>query len=138
MIKRLTLIVLILYALPCSAAKLEISGAWIKNLPMVVPVRAGYMSIVNKQTRTITITWAKSEDFARIEVHQSVEKNGVLSMRPVHALEIASGETVKLEPGGIHLMMMEPLKTLTPGSKVVVTIGYDDQTTQNIEMIVRK
>jgi len=138
MIKRLALIALIFYALPCSAAKLQITEAWIKNLPMVVPMRAGYMNIYNNQTRTINIVWLKSEAFAGIEIHRSVEKDGMMSMHPVSVLAISSGETVRLAPGGIHLMMMNPLITLVPGNKIVVTVGYDDQSTQNIEMIVRK
>ena len=138
MIKRLALIALIFYALPCSAAKLEITEAWIKNLPMVVPMRAGYMDISNNQAQTIKIERLQSEAFARIEIHRSVEKDGLMSMQPVSVLAISSGETVRLAPGGFHLMMMNPLKTLVPGIKVVVTIGYDDQSTQDIEMIVRK
>ena len=138
MIKTLFFVTLLFYAIPGSAAKLEITEAWIKNLPMVVPVRAGYMNISNNQHRTTTIEWLESESFAQIEIHRNVEKDGVSSMRPVHALTIASGETLQLAPGSLHLMMMGPLDKLAPGNKVLVTVGYDDQTTQNIEMIVRK
>lgn len=138
MIKRLALIALIFYTLPCSAAKLEITDAWIKNLPMVVPMRAGYMDIYNNQAQTIKIDWLKSESFTRIEIHRSVEKDGLTRMLPVSVLAISPGETVRLAPGGIHLMMMNPLKTLVPGDYCVVTIGFDDQSTQEIEMIVRK
>jgi copper(I)-binding protein len=138
MIRRLALIALIFYALPCSAAKLQITEAWIKNLPMVVPMRAGYMDIFNNQARTVNIVWLKSEAFARIEIHRSVEKEGMMSMHPVSVLAISSGETVRLAPGGFHLMMMNPLKKLAPGEYCIVTIGYDDQSTQNIEMIVKK
>jgi copper(I)-binding protein len=138
MIKRLAFIALIFYALPCSADNLQITEAWIKNLPAVVPVRAGYMNIENKQPQTTTIKWLKSESFARIEVHRSVETNGVMSMQPIDALAIAPGETLQLAPGGFHLMMMNPVKSMAPGDKIVVIIGYDDQSTQNIEMIVKK
>ena len=129
---------LILCALPCSAAQLEITEAWIKNLPMVVPMRAGYMDISNNQTQTIKIEWLESEAFSRIEIHRSIEKDELTSMQPVNSLSISPGETVRLAPGGIHLMMMNPVKTLAPGNKIIVTIGYDDQSTQIIEMIVRK
>ena len=138
MIKRLALITLIFFTLPCSAANLQITEAWIKNLPMSVPMRAGYMDISNNQAETIKIEWLKSEAFARIEIHRSVEKDGMMSMHPVSVLAISPGETVRLAPGGIHLMLMNPLTTLVPGNKIVVTIGYDDQSTQKIELIVRK
>ncbi len=138
MIKRLVFIALFLCALPASAEKLEISEAWIKNLPMAVPVRAGYMSIINNQAHTATIEWLTSDAFARIEIHRSIEKDGLVSMQPVHTLAIGPGESLQLAPGGLHLMMMNPLKGLVPGNKIILTIGYDDQSTQIIDMIVRK
>ena len=121
-----------------ASADLQVNDAWIKNLPMSVPMRAGYMDISNNQAQTIKIEWLKSEAFARIEIHRSAEKDGMMSMHPVNVLAISAGETVRLAPGGIHLMMMNPLITLVPGNKIVVTIGYDDQSTQKIEMMVRK
>ncbi len=138
MILRLVLVALIFYALPVSAANLLITEAWIKNLPAVVPVRAGYMSIANGQANSVTIKRLTSESFGRIEIHRSIEKDGVVSMQPIHALTIGPDESFRLAPGGYHLMMMNPVKTLVPGNKVIVTIGFDDQSTQNIEMIVRK
>lgn len=138
MILRLVLIALIFYSLPVTAANLLITEAWIRNLPAVMPVRAGYMSIANVQTQAITIERLTSESFDRIEIHRSIEKDGVMSMQPVHALTIEPNETLQLAPGGYHLMMMHPLKTLEPGNKIIVTIDFDDQSTQNIEMIVRK
>ena len=138
MIKRLVFIVMFLFALPCWAANLQIHEAWIKDLPAVVPVRAGYMTIVNRQAQKVIIESLVSESFARIEIHQTVEDNGLMSMRPVELLTIEPGETLKLAPGGMHLMMMNPLKPLKPGNKIAVTISYNDQSTQTIELIVRK
>jgi copper(I)-binding protein len=68
MIKRLLLIGLLVFALPVSAENLQITDARIKNLPTVVPVRAGYMKISNKQSRTITILSLESNAFESIKM----------------------------------------------------------------------
>jgi copper(I)-binding protein len=138
MIRPLIFIALVFYALPGVAARLLITEAWIKNLPPVVPVRAGYMNITNNQLKATTIERLSSESFARIEVHRSIEKEGVTSMQRVHALTIEPNQTLQLTPGDYHLMMMEPVKNLQPGNIVKVAIGYTDKSTQIIDMIVRK
>lgn len=138
MIRPLVFIALVFYALPSVAAELLITEAWIKNLPAVVPVRAGYMNITNNQKQTAEIEWLTSESFARIEIHQSIKKNDLMSMQPVHVLAIGPNQTLQLTPGSYHLMMMDPVKNLQPGNIVKVIIGYADKSTQIIEMIVRK
>ena len=47
----------------------------------------------------------------RVEIHEMAMDNGVMKMRPLDkGLDIAPGKTVKLAPGGYHLMLMD-LKT---------------------------
>jgi copper(I)-binding protein len=138
MIKQSLLLVLLIYALPVSAENLQITDAWIKNLPAVVPVRAGYMKISNTRGQDITILSLESKLFEDIHIHQTFEVDGVASMRAIGDLTIRAGESLELAPGGFHLMMMNPLGELSPGQKVVVTLHYQDQKTQTIEMVVRK
>jgi copper(I)-binding protein len=138
MIKQSLLLVLLIYALPVSAENLQITDAWIKNLPAVVPVRAGYMKISNTRGQDITILSLESKLFEDIHIHQTFEVDGVASMRAIGDLTIRAGESLELAPGGFHLMMMNPLEELTPGQKVVVTLHYQGQKTQTIEMVVRK
>jgi copper(I)-binding protein len=136
--KRSLLLTLLICSLPAAAESLQITDAWIKNLPMAVPVRAGYMHISNHQSLEVTIVSLESKSFESIEIHQSLEADGMMSMRPVDALSIPAGGSMELAPGGFHLMMMNPLEQLIPGEKVAVTLHYQDQKTQTIDMVVRK
>ena len=138
MTKPSLLFALLIYSLPAAAESLQITDAWIKNLPMAVPVRAGYMHISNKQNLEVTIVSLQSKSFENIEIHRSLEVDGMMSMRPVEALSIAAGESLELAPGGFHLMMMNPLEELIPGQIVTLTLYYQDQKTQVIEMEIRK
>ncbi len=138
MMKRSLLFALLIFSLPAAAENLQITDAWIKNLPMAVPVRAGYMHIANHQSLEVTIVSLQSKSFESIEIHQSLEADGMMTMRPVDRLSIPVGGSLELAPGGFHLMMMHPLEQLIPGQKVSVTLHYQDQKTQTIEMVVRK
>lgn len=121
-----------------SAATLQITDAWIRYLPPVVPVRSGYMTINNNSGVTVEITDVESEVFTQVEIHETVTKDGMMSMRPVLPLEIPAGETVKLLPGGLHLMMMKPDRPLNPGSRVDVILHFDNNESQVLKMTVRK
>ncbi|MCZ6724058.1 MAG: copper chaperone PCu(A)C [Gammaproteobacteria bacterium] len=138
MIKRSLLLALLIYSLPAAAESLQFTDAWIKNLPMAVPVRAGYMHIFNNQSLEVTIVSLESKSFESIQIHQSLEVDGMMSMRPVDTLSIPAGESPVLAPGGFHLMMMNPQEQLIPGEKVAVTLHYQDRKTQTIDMVVRK
>ena len=51
---------------------------------------------------------------------------GVMKMRPVEkGLTIDPGKTVKLAPGGYHLMMMDLKSQLKQGDKVPVTLEFE-------------
>lgn len=136
--KYLTLLALLTISLPSVADTLKISDAWIKNLPPVVPMRAGYMTIENQSVQTLKIVEVESEVFTQVDIHETVEKNGMMSMQPMSPLVIPAGSTIKLAPGGIHLMMMQPKESLKPGDQVNVTLSFDDGNTQTLQMTVRK
>ena len=48
----------------------------------------------------------------------------------------ARGELV-LEPGGLHLMLMEPQQSLTAGADVVLTLSFDNGWTVEVDVPVR-
>ncbi len=138
MIRRLIALALLVTSLPLAAAGLIITDAWIKDLPAAVPMRAGYMSITNSGAMERSIVSLSSESFMHIDIHQSIEKDGMISMQPVHAFSIPPGKSMQLAPGGFHLMMMNPLQPLSLGDQISVTLQFDDQSTQIIQMVVRK
>ena len=62
----------------------------------------------------------------KIEVHEMAMDDGVMKMRPVEGgLAIDPGKTVKLAPGGYHLMMMDLKSPLKQGDKLPVTLQFE-------------
>lgn len=125
-------------SLSSAAANLEISDAWIKNLPSVVPVRSGYMLIRNNSAQAVSITNIESEVFTQIDIHETVEKNGMITMRPVMKLNIPAGQIFQLSPGGFHLMMANPNRELKPGDRIDVTLHFESGESRLIKMTVKK
>jgi copper(I)-binding protein len=68
-----------------------------------------------------------SADIAgKVEVHEMAMNNGVMTMRPLdNGLTIDPGKTVKLAPGGYHLMMFDLKAPLKQGDKLPVTLEFE-------------
>ena len=132
---RLALILLLMFS-PIASAELDVRDPWIKNLPASVPVRAGYMTIHNPQSKAVSIVSLRSNAFASIEIHQTIEQDGMMRMEQVPSLKIESNSRVQLVPGGLHLMMMNPSEPTQPGDLLEIVIVLDDGSEQRVEMQV--
>jgi copper(I)-binding protein len=136
-IPKILLILALLF--PAGAfAELEISEARIKNLPPTVPVRAGYMTIHNPSQIAVSIVAIRSDAFASVEIHRSVMHDGMMRMDPVNNLQIAPGASLQLAPGGLHLMMMQPVQETRPGDDIEIILQLDDGSEQRLMMKVIK
>jgi hypothetical protein len=137
LVSKILLILVLLF--PAGAfAELEISEARIKNLPPTVPVRAGYMTIHNASQTAVSIVAIRSDAFAKVEIHRSVMKDGMMHMDPVDNLQIAPGASLQLAPGGLHLMMMQPVQATQPGDEIEIILQLDDGSEQRLMMKVIK
>ncbi|MGZ2257052.1 copper chaperone PCu(A)C [Roseobacter sp. A03A-229] len=65
----------------------------------------GYLTITNTGDTDDKLIGVRA-DFPKVELHTTEEKDGVARMMHVEAIEIPAGETVALEPGGLHVMFM--------------------------------
>ncbi len=119
-------------------AELEISDAWIKNLPPSIPVRAGYLTLYNPTTMQQIVRHIDSPAFGRIEMHRTIEQEGMMRMEPVEELIIEPGARLRLEPGGLHLMMMQTVNPTRPGDVIAIRLRYADGSNQVVEMKVKK
>lgn len=70
---------------------------------------AAYLSLGNNTGESIIISRVASDDFERVEMHESSLENGIARMRRVDALSIAPKSSLVLRRGGKHLMLMGPI-----------------------------
>jgi hypothetical protein len=67
---------------------------------------------------------AKSPVADRVEIHNSIMKDGIMKMMQMEELVIPAGEMVMLKPGGFHVMLMGLKKPLTEGTDFPVTLDF--------------
>jgi copper(I)-binding protein len=108
------------------AGDLVISQPWSRATPAGAKVGAGYLTIENKGSAVDKLLSVSGDAAGKIEVHEMATIDGVMKMRPLDKpLAIEPGKTVKLAPGGYHLMMMDLKNPLKPGDKVPLTLEFE-------------
>jgi copper(I)-binding protein len=119
-------------------ADVKFNNGWIKQLPPVVPMRAGYMQIENPSMQDIEVTAIRSDFFESVEIHESMMADGMMKMVELDHLLIPAGKRVDLKPGSKHLMLITPKTNLQLGDKVDLIITFSDKTSQTVQLEVRQ
>jgi len=108
------------------AGDLVITQAWSRATPGGAKIAGGYLTIQNKGPKADRLIGGSGDVTDRIEVHEMTTTNGVMTMRALDkGLTIAPGQTVRLAPGGYHLMMFDLKSPLKQGDKVPVTLEFE-------------
>lgn len=116
--KKALLTLLALLPLAVQAEYLEISDAWVRAAPPNARVMVAYANIKNTSDFDIWITDAGSEGFGAVELHETVETDGMASMIHLNFVKVAPGQTVSFKPGGKHFMLFRPTKSHAAGDNI--------------------
>lgn len=99
-------------------------------------VAAVYFTAHNGQEVADRLLGVSSPAAGRAEIHETVEEDGVMRMRPVEAVPIGPGEEVRFEPGGYHVMLFDLTEPLEVDSTVTVVLEFERAGQIPIEAIV--
>lgn len=120
------------------AGSLEIKHPWSAKAPPVAPVLGGYLTIVNTGSQPDRLLGATSPIADRMELHESSMSDGVARMRPIQGgIDIAPGQTLKLQPGGMHLMLVNPKQRPAEGEGFKATLQFEKAGLVEVEFLVQ-
>ena len=80
---------------------------------------AGYFTLTNNGDTAVAITSVQSPQFGSVEMHETLLDDGVARMRALDRIVVEAGTRLRFEPGGKHLMLMQPA-----GSPQAVTLQF--------------
>ena len=108
------------------AGDLVITQAWSRATPGGAKIGGGYLTIENKGSAPDRLIGGSADVAGKGEVHEMAMNNGVMTMRALDkGLAIEPGKSVKLAPGGYHLMLMDLKSPLKQGDKLPVTLEFE-------------
>lgn len=120
-----------------TAGDLEIIHPHIPQPAVSAKAAGGFMAITNNGTETERLIGIETDIAMKAEVHESrVDANGVGTMTHIDAVEIPPGETVNLEHGGYHIMLMGLTGPLTEGELHKATLIFERAGRLEIEFMI--
>lgn len=86
---------------------------------------AGYMTLRNTGARPDKLIAAATPLARTVELHTHIREGEVMRMRPVADIPVPAGQTVRLRPGGLHVMLIGLTEPLRQGAEVPLTLRFE-------------
>lgn len=100
-------------------------------------VGAVFMTLKNSGPAADALVAAESPVAARAELHTHIREGEIIRMRPVEAIDVPPGGTVSLQPGGLHVMLIDLRQPLRQGEAFPLTLTLAKAGTMTIQVPVK-
>jgi periplasmic copper chaperone A len=120
-----------------SAANLTVVGLWSRPTPPAATVGAVYFSITNAGRTADRLIGLSSPVARTVEIHESRMVQGIMQMRAVAFVECPPGTAVKIEPGGLHVMLIGLMRPLEAGMEFPLSLRFRDAGVLTVQVPVR-
>lgn len=104
---------------------LYVDQAWIQLNPNPSAPAAGYF-VIHGGEQPVQLLRVTSDGAMRIDMHQSVMTNGMMTMEPIESVDVPAKETVRFEPGGKHLMIHQINPAILKTGKLTMTMLFSN------------
>ena len=118
------------------AQPLTASDAWVRAVPGS-DIAAAYLSLSNSGPAPMTIIGVSSPAAASAMIHETSAQEGQSRMRPRAQLIVPAGQTIRFEPGGLHIMLHELKQPVQPGQSVGLIFQLAGGGTLQVAAVVR-
>jgi copper(I)-binding protein len=115
---------------------LIVQDAWVRQVPGS-DVAAVYLTLRNPTTKPISIVGVESSLASHAMIHETQTESGQSKMRPHEQLVVPPGKTVKLEPGGLHVMLHGVTHPPAVGQSVQLALLLADGNKVQVAAVVR-
>lgn len=125
-------------ALAATADQVSVANPYVRLAPPGAPTTGAFMVIRNGGDKDIKVLKADNPASKFTELHTHLNEGGVMKMRQVPGIDIkAKGEAV-LQPGGLHVMLIDLKAPLKEGDVVPITLSFDDGSSKTVDAKVAR
>ncbi len=110
---------------PALAASVHITEAWAPPSLKGVKNGVAFVTIANDADQPDTLTGAETPSAASAELHTHEMQGDVMQMRAVKSITIPANETVAMQPGGLHIMLLQLNHELKEGDTVPLILHFE-------------
>ena len=116
---------------------LQIEHPWSRAVATKAATAAGYMAIHNIGKEPDRLIGASTPRARTVEIHEMTMIDNVMRMRPVAGgIQIRPGESVRIAPNGLHLMIVGPDEGFVLGARIPMTLEFERAGKVEVELAV--
>ncbi|MEM9420938.1 MAG: copper chaperone PCu(A)C [Pseudomonadota bacterium] len=102
---------------------ISVTPGFARKPPKGASATAGYIALSSEvDDKLLSVT---SPDAGAVELHTAGMVDGVMRMRQLDNIALPAGEFITLEPGGLHLMIMQPSDRLAQAETIELTLHFE-------------
>lgn len=116
---------------------LSVSDVWARTSPMEAANGAAYMVISNAGASDDKLVGAQADVSSTVELHETKEVDGMMSMAPVASVAVPAGGQAELKPGGYHVMFIGLKRPLKAGDTFPLTLIFEQAGEVQVQAEVR-
>jgi periplasmic copper chaperone A len=116
---------------------ISVAQAWSRPTPPVATQGAAYLTIRNSGVKPDRLLSVATPIAGSAEVNETRSLNGVVQMRALPSLIISPGQTLRLEPGALHIMLLNLVHPLTAGTVYPLTLNFRNAGAVTVQVEVR-
>lgn len=102
---------------------LEIAHVWAR--PSTGKTGAAYFDIANAGKADDALIGVETDAAAKVQIHDMTMDGNVMRMRKIDRVPVAAGQTVKIAPGGLHIMLIGLKAPLTEGGSFPMRVSFE-------------
>lgn len=117
---------------PAAVGEVTIADTWIRATDGTEDptMTAAFGVLTNHTDKALTVVSATNSASDHTELHEMAMEGGAMVMRPVAGgISVPADGATTLEPGGLHVMVMNLTSPIKPGDEVAVVLTLDDGST---------
>ena len=123
---------------PVFSSSLMIEGAFARASLGHGKNSAAYLSIRNHASKDDYLIDVKTNVAAMTSLHNHINDKGIMKMRAVKQIVIPRDGSIRLQPGGFHIMLMGLKKPLVEGDKFDLKLVFKNAGNIMCSVIVKK
>lgn len=105
-------------------AEVIVKDPWVAEAPPTAMALAGFMTLENTDATERHLVRADAPGFDRVELHRSIEVDGVHRMERQDSINIPANGSVRLAPGGYHVMLIGVQEPKRDGDVIPLTLVF--------------
>ena len=83
-----------------------------------------YFTLENNGSEADTLYAVKTDIAKMVQIHETYSNGDVMGMREIGKIIVEPGSSVKLEPGGTHIMVMRLKRDIKIGDEIDFTLYF--------------